>query len=33
MLSQQNANLAKGQIADDSTTSDLATNDQLLKAE
>jgi multidrug efflux pump len=33
MLSQQNANLAKGQIANDSTTSDLATNDQLLKAE
>ena len=33
MLSQQNANLAKGQIADNSTTSDLATNDQLLKAE
>ena len=33
MLSQQNANLAKGQIANDSTTSDLASNDQLLKAE
>jgi multidrug efflux pump len=33
MLSQQNANLAKGQISDNSTTSDLATNDQLLKAE
>jgi multidrug efflux pump len=33
MLSQQNANLAKGQIAGNSTTSDLATNDQLLKAE
>jgi multidrug efflux pump len=33
MLSQQNANLAKGQIANNSTTSDLATNDQLLKAE
>jgi multidrug efflux pump len=32
MLSQQNANLAKGQIADDSTTSVLAANDQLLKA-
>jgi multidrug efflux pump len=32
MLSQQNANLAKGQIADNSTTSDLAANDQLLKA-
>jgi multidrug efflux pump len=33
MLSQQNANQAKGQIADNSTTSDLVTNDQLLKAE
>ena len=33
MLGQQNANLAKGQIADNSTTSDLAANDQLLKAE
>jgi multidrug efflux pump len=33
MLSQQNANLAKGQLSDDSTTSDLAANDQLLKAE
>jgi multidrug efflux pump len=33
MLSQQNANLAKGQIADNSSTSDLAANDQLLKAE
>jgi len=33
MLSQQNANLAKGQIANNSTTSDLASNDQLLKAE
>ena len=32
MLSQQNANLAKGQLANDNTTSDLATNDQLLKA-
>jgi multidrug efflux pump len=32
MLSQQNANIAKGQIADDSTTSVLAANDQLLKA-
>jgi multidrug efflux pump len=32
VLSQQNANLAKGQIADNSTTSDLAVNDQLLKA-
>ena len=33
VLSQQNANLAKGQISDNSTTSDLAANDQLLKAE
>ena len=33
MLSRQNANQAKGQIADNSTTSDLATNDQLLKAD
>ena len=33
MLSQQNANLAKGQISDNFTTSDLAANDQLLKAE
>jgi len=32
MLSQQNANLAKGQLANETTTSDLATNDQLLKA-
>src|ERR1044072_9443427 len=32
MLSQQNANLAKGQLANDKTTSDVATNDQLLKA-
>ncbi|HJT64819.1 MAG TPA: efflux RND transporter permease subunit [Pyrinomonadaceae bacterium] len=32
MLSQQNANLAKGQLADNNTTADLATNDQLLKA-
>src|SRR6476660_6621655 len=32
VLGQQNANLAKGQIADNSTTSDLAANDQLLKA-
>jgi multidrug efflux pump len=32
MLSQQNANIAKGQVADNKTTSDLATNDQLLKA-
>ena len=33
MLSQQNANQAKGQVANNSTTSDLATNDQLLKAD
>src|SRR5215470_4695643 len=32
MLSQQNANIAKGQLANNQTTSDLATNDQLLKA-
>ena len=32
MLSQQNANLAKGQLANNNTTADLATNDQLLKA-
>ena len=32
MLSVQNVNRPKGQIADDTTTSDLATNDQLLKA-
>jgi multidrug efflux pump len=32
VLGQQNANLAKGQIANDTTTSDLSTNDQLLKA-
>ena len=32
MLSQQNANLAKGHISNDTTTSDLAANDQLLKA-
>jgi len=32
MLSQQNANIAKGQLANNITTSDLATNDQLLKA-
>jgi multidrug efflux pump len=32
MLSQQNANLAKGQVAGNTTTSDLAVNDQLLKA-
>jgi multidrug efflux pump len=33
MLGQQNANLAKGQVSNDQTTADLATNDQLLKAE
>ena len=33
MLSAQNANRPKGQIADDTTTSDLAANDQLLKAD
>src|SRR5579884_2430302 len=33
MLSHQNANRPKGQISDDKTTSDLATNDQLLKAD
>lgn len=33
MLGQQNANRPKGQIGDEKTTSDLATNDQLLKAE
>jgi multidrug efflux pump len=32
VLSQQNANLAKGQIAGTTTTADLAANDQLLKA-
>jgi multidrug efflux pump len=32
MLSQQNANLAKGQLANNSSTSDIAVNDQLLKA-
>jgi multidrug efflux pump len=32
-LSQQNANLPKGQLANDQTTADLAANDQLLKAE
>ena len=32
MLSQQNANLAKGQVSNNSTTADIATNDQLLKA-
>jgi multidrug efflux pump len=33
VLSQQNANLAKGQISDRSTTADLMSNDQLLKAD
>lgn len=33
MLSRQNANLAKGQIWSDSTTADIVTNDQLLKAD
>jgi multidrug efflux pump len=33
MLTAQNAYRPKGQIADDTTTSELATNDQLLKAE
>jgi len=33
MLGQQNANLAKGQVSNAQTTADLATNDQLLKAE
>jgi multidrug efflux pump len=33
MLTTQNAYRPKGQIADDTTTSELATNDQLLKAE
>ena len=32
MLGQQNANLAKGQLADDQTTLDILANDQLLKA-
>jgi multidrug efflux pump len=32
MLSQQNANLPKGQLADDHTTADILANDQLLKA-
>ncbi len=32
MLSAQNANIAKGQLSNNTTTSDLATNDQLLKA-
>ena len=33
MLSNQNANLAKGQLSDGKTTTDIAANDQLLKAE
>ena len=33
MLSHQNANQPKGQLANDQTTADLAANDQLLKAE
>src|SRR6266550_648376 len=33
MLSRQNANLPKGQLADDHTTADILANDQLLKAE
>src|SRR6266699_1301870 len=33
MLSKQNANLPKGQFADDHTTADILANDQLLKAE
>jgi multidrug efflux pump len=32
MLSQQNANLAKGQLTNNNSTSDVAVNDQLLKA-
>ena len=33
LLSNQNANLAKGQLSDGKTTTDIAANDQLLKAE
>ena len=33
MLAQQNANLAKGQLADGQTTLDILANDQLLKAD
>jgi multidrug efflux pump len=33
MLSQQNANVPKGQIWDDDTTADILANDQLLKAD
>ena len=32
MLSQQNANSPKGQVVDSTTTADIVTNDQLLKA-
>jgi multidrug efflux pump len=32
-LSQQNANMPKGQISNDETSADIMTNDQLLKAE
>ncbi|HKS08625.1 MAG TPA: multidrug efflux RND transporter permease subunit [Pyrinomonadaceae bacterium] len=32
MLSQQNAHIATGQLSNNQTTSDIATNDQLLKA-
>ncbi|MDB6031990.1 MAG: acriflavin resistance protein [Verrucomicrobiales bacterium] len=32
LLSQQNANLPKGQLADEETTADIVANDQLLKA-
>jgi multidrug efflux pump len=33
MLAAQNANLPKGQLSDGSTTADITTNDQLLKAD
>ena len=33
MLNRQNANLPKGQLADDRTTADILANDQLLKAD
>jgi multidrug efflux pump len=33
MLSQQNANVAKGQVADGQITADITANDQLLKAD
>lgn len=33
MLGRQNANLAKGQLADEQTTADILANDQLLKAD